>query len=1123
MGPKQLYLHTSNRMENLAERLVEVTTNQPLSSTLSQESVMTLNPGIARWLRFEIAKKTGVAFGWDFPLPGKLYKQLLSGITPTFEEDGFFNENEARWRLSEILTRLEDRPRFADLRSYCAVTSPTRRFSLACRLSRLFDEYLVYRPEQIIEWETGDIPGYDWQGELWKRLIRSLYKGNRAPRHLARHWHELSQSDPNTLKPDLSVWPERICVFGVSSLAPLYLDFLDTVSHFRPVHIFLLQPSNLYWADLKSAKEIAKIASRPPNQSEDVERSPEDWIHDSGNPLLPSLGKQGQIFLDLLIDKDPLQDDLCFQEPDTASQLQSLQNDLFNIVDRGASNETDFSNKDPFPKYDASLQFHLCSSRRREIESLWDYLIDRFDRNDDLTGSQILVMAPNIQKYSSHIEAVFGGKRGSPFEIPFSIADRSSQKTSPVLSGLSAILYSPSGRASSKDISAIIESTLIREVFSFSDDDLQTIVYWIQEIGVTWGWDKEHRKQHKSFPTDRNTWAELEYRLSAGLCFAADERLDETLEFSPFTDIESGLSETAGRFLELLELLQNTRRSYHETHSLEDWQTRALALVSRLHCDRDDWSRDYQTATNTIRDALPAIEGLSCTGAEAFQSLLDKLEKEASRSGYLSGGITFCSLKPMRAIPARTICLIGMNNADFPRNPTRLSFDLLSTQFRRGDRNTRDEDRQFFLETLLSVRESLYISYQALSPNSESKKEPSSVVSELQNYLHRFLDQEEYQKFVFTHYRQPFDPAYFQGDRLHTFDPQRSQVRNDFDQARSESNRKPSLAGERPAPERLTQIELEELLRYFKDPARHYIENQVRARVARSSDDLEEMDTLDFEALNKYQFRDELLERIKTGTSLKTLTPKSLAGRKWLPPGFPERTVFNGELEKAAPIAAFYERRLQEQPLQTISIRLSIGSLTLLAQVALHQGSACQTLVFAGKLNPARFLESWIQHLVVCCYTNQVNLPPAETIVLSLDDKSKFHRFHATDQAESILQSLIDHYQNGAATPWPLFPKLSFETYKKWHRSKLTKESEQGPSPAESEALQFAQDEISRAQRPNPNSLYPARFTWTEHDAFCFGDFFELPNDYVALCQNLWGPFTASSEEVKPAQVLSTP
>ena len=349
MRIKELYLHTSNRIESLAERLVQVSRTQPLESALSQETVMTLNPGMARWLRFRIAQSQGVAFGWEFPFPGSLFERILSGFDREHAANGLFDENLARWELFDLLGSIENSEQFALLRRYCDQSS-TRRLQLASKLAWLYDQYLLYRPDTIIDWESGRDPG-NWQGELWRRLLPRAFPGERRPKHIARIWQDLRIGRPDHLKPNESEWPERIAVFGVSSLPPLHLDILDVVSRFRPVHIFLLQPSDLYWADLRSSKQIARTSERAATENPELDLDFEDLSFEIGNPLLPSFGKQGQAFLDLILDKNPIQDDAAFLEPERTSQLSCLQADLFVLEGRSQNDSPQY----PFPRYDGSI------------------------------------------------------------------------------------------------------------------------------------------------------------------------------------------------------------------------------------------------------------------------------------------------------------------------------------------------------------------------------------------------------------------------------------------------------------------------------------------------------------------------------------------------------------------------------------------------------------------------------------------------------------------------------------------------------------------------------------------------------------------------------------------------
>ena len=1096
MGPKQLYLHTSNRIESLAARLVEVAARNPSPSALSRETVMTLNPGMARWLSFEIARQSGVAFGWEFPLPAKLFNRVLAGFAPDFELRGAFPENLARWHLADLLAKLEDQPRFSLVRHYCQSGSPQRRFAFASRLARLFDEYLVYRPDTITAWEDDPSSNYDWQPEIWRRLLRQLSPSQRQPRHIARLWSELRYTDPASLQPRLDAWPQRLFLFGVSALAPLHLDLLDTLAHFRPVHIFLLQPSDLYWADLKSSKDIQKTATRAARRQASQVVKPEDWLFETGNPLLPAFGKQSQMFLDLVIDKDPQQDDSSFDPPDEDTQLHALQADLFTLACR------DFAETgESLPPYDGTLQIHSCANRRREVETLWDFLIARFESDPTLAPSQILVMAPDIQKYRSHIEAVFKSKRGTHLEIPYTVADTSAASTGGPLGGLAALFRSANTRASAAEVLALLETPLLREAFRFSDLDLERIEFWIRELGIAWGWGADHRRSRDAFPTDRNTWSELRSRLSAGLAFSSDAPLPSG--FSAYPEIEADLCDTAGRLLECLALLSSLREGYAQTHRLDLWQHRLLAWLGQVSTEREDWQTDYLRASDLIVEAVPDLPSLDATGMEVFAAVADALDAQSGSGGYLSGGVTFCSLKPMRAIPADTICLVGMNRLDFPRRATRLSFDLLARNPRPGDRSAREEDRQFFLETLLSVRSHLFISYEGSAGTSDATKEPSTVVEELQNYLRRALPPEDYQAILHTQRRLSFDPAYFGDGPLFTYDPERAELRRRFDLASHERPQKTDTP-ESPPNSEPQSLDLESFIAFFRDPAKAFATGPAKLRLLTDDDPLPEIDTLFPDGLDRFQFRQTIADTLAQGEPLDSLSRAAIAQRKMLPPGYSESTTFASEIESAVAIAACLGPTTPSAHL----VSISLDSLQINAAIQLRQPSSRQLLLAAGELNAPRLIDAWIRHLVALCAVPEFC---GQTVVATLQPKQEHALFASVENARALLHQLALLYCLGQTSPLPLLPKLSRKCYLFWAKSKL-----EDPDSRAEAALADARKTLDRGQEDND---FIKTFEWSPYDQACFGDDFLPDNAFLERAIDFWQPLEAALTSLKTASL----
>lgn len=1097
MSVKQLYLHTSNRIESLAERLAQVSRSQPLDSLIAQETVMTLNPGMARWLRFRIAELEGVSFAWEFPFPGALFERLLIGFEPKHQHAGTFDENRARWELFDLLGALETDERFASARRYCE-TSDSRRLQLAIKLAWLYDQYLLYRPDSIVDWEAGRNSG-DWQAELWRRLAQRIFPTNSRPKHIARIWNDLRLASPDSMRIRKGNWPDRISIFGVSSLPPLYLDLLERVSLHLPVHIYLLQPSDLYWADLKTRKQIVKATNRSADPQSTFDLDEDRIAFEVGNPLLPSCGKQGQGFLDAIIDKDPDHDDSAFVEPGLDTQLHCLQSDLLKLEGRFGLETVEY----PFPEYDGSIQIHSASTPRREIESLWDYLVDYFATVDQAEAKDVLVMAPDIQDYASHIESVFERETSSGSNIPYSIADQSGIEESAFLSGAIAYLQFASERASATQTIGLLKLPLTREAFDFSEEEIQRIEFWIRESKVVWGWNSNHRQLRDGFPTDRSTWKEFRERIGAGLAYRDDQVLLAD-RFSPLAEIEGEGARLAGRFADWLNLLESLANDSLREGSVADWNQRLCVFLDQLKPSDEVEERRYFGAIEAIQEALPIDCSVPVAGREVYSNVIQALQSSAPTSGYLSGRVTFCSLKPMRSIPAKAICLLGMNGDRFPRKSIRTPFDLLSRETRRGDRNTRDEDKQFLLETLLSARDRLYFSFQGFSPVSDSEREPSTVLSELIDYLENASpDQSPFP--IVVHKRQSYDPDYFAGKELFTYSAVRANHGKAYLGLSDEPKDQPISPESRESSAPL-EIDIDSFIGFFRDPQKTFARNALEIAFPRQEETLSESDPLNQDPLARYELRTRLAEAIRSGQSLDSIDIRLIASRKLLPPGHLETLTYETIVSHASNVAKLWQEEGVSSETSSIEIEQAIGETRLKGRLRFNRTNSCRFIVLPGKLTAKNRIDSWIQHLIA----NTVE--PIASRVFSLDHNEPSAELPPSSKALEVLETLVDIFIEGQTNPLPFFPQLSWDAL-----TDLEKRSTDSwiSDPLETFASKSAR--LFRSQRAQ--TLYQ-KYPWDSYARSCFGDSPQFDARYARFALRIWQPYRDAIEAAQPEEAI---
>ncbi len=72
-----LKLHTSNRLETLAESLAQ-TIRRPLRSPFQPELVMVQSQGMARWLKLQLAGRHGICANYSFPFPRAFCAEVLA-------------------------------------------------------------------------------------------------------------------------------------------------------------------------------------------------------------------------------------------------------------------------------------------------------------------------------------------------------------------------------------------------------------------------------------------------------------------------------------------------------------------------------------------------------------------------------------------------------------------------------------------------------------------------------------------------------------------------------------------------------------------------------------------------------------------------------------------------------------------------------------------------------------------------------------------------------------------------------------------------------------------------------------------------------------------------------------
>ncbi len=1030
-----LNLYTSTRMEVLVDTLAAAL-RQPLASAFTKEVIVVQSRGMQRWLSMELASRFGVWANGHYPFPNAMVQELFGVLFSEKPDTSSFAPEVMSWRIMRMLPELLDTESFGTLRRYLSDDPDgLKLFQLSEKIADTFDQYTLFRPEMLSSWEVGDSEssGDEWQPILWRKLAEGegMHRGKLK---------ELFCRDLNPLSPGVEKIPERITLFGISYLPKFHLDMLSAVAKVTEVNLFLLSPTSEYWGDILSRKAIARLPEE------------ERALRTEGNPLLASLGRIGRDFSDMIIDMSDsaFHQDERYDDPGEECLLHALQSDILNLS--GTGEEGELRTLDPL---DRSLRIHSCHSPLREIEVLYDNILAMLEEYPELSPRDIVVMTPDIEIYSPYISSVFGAG-GNGAGLHYSIADRRMMHEGEIASAVLKLLALPGSRLAASELFDLLASPPVSRRFSLDVDELELIRGWIEKSGIRWGMDEDDRTA-RNLPAYRdNSWRAGLDRLLLGYAMPDENQLFNGI--LPYDDMPGSVSESLGKFAEFVERVDRFVESFERHRTLEEWRIQFQALLADFITPSDNSEREFAAIT-----ALAEELGNTSTAAEYTDAvtpavmlswLRARLEQQEQGLGFMTGGITFCAMLPMRSIPFRVVVLIGMNDNAFPRQSRAPGFDLIAREPRKGDRSLRNEDRYLFLESILSARDLLYISYVGQSIRDNSELPPSVLVSELLDAVRRGFSlpggASVEERLVVRHRLQAFNREYFTASSpifSYSAENYRALVEKESATAHSRPFMSAPLAE---LPEEWKTVSLARLLRFYDNPSGFFLEQRLGIRLEGSAEPLEDREPFAVEGLELYSLKQELLEVVLGGGESRDLLPL-FRSRGMLPPALHGEQLFSRILGEVEEFAATVQGSIGgREALEPLEVDLQLGAFRLTGGLERLWPHSLLHYRYA-RLKMKDIMRSWIEHLVL----NSVAQPgyPSRTSLVMDDDT---RTFEPVEGAAALLEKLLIHYWQGMSMPMRFFPRSSYAyatkgpdaALKEWRDDTFNNRPGEGSDPA---------------------------------------------------------------------------
>ena len=984
-----LNLHRAQRADRLVDVLAGILADPP-EDPFAAEVVSVPTRGIERWLVQRLSGRLGtsgtqpagdgdgICAGVEFPFPGRLVGAALalaSGIEPDL--DPWLPERMV-WQLLAIVEEALEEPWMALLAGHLQ-SGRERRFARLRRLAHLFDQYAERRPELLLAWARGEEPDqqHEWQAELWRRLRERIGVPSGAERLR-------SASERLREEPEIVDLPDRITLFGLTRIPPGQLQVLQALAHAREVHLMLLHPSPALW------KRVSEWTGDSPVHSLPL-RAQDPTAALGANRLLASWGRDSRE-LQLVLSRGGWVNDhhhgVAATEP--ATLLGRLQADIH--ADRtapGAPLPGAADERLPLREDDASIRIHSCHGRARQVQVLREAILHRLAEDPTLEPRDIVVMCPDIESFAPLVQATFGD--GGEVDLRVRLADRSLRQVNPLLNVVARLLELGRARLTASEVLDFADTEPVRRRFRFDDDDLGQIQSWVADAAIHWGLDASHRRDYRLDKLEAGTWRAGLRRLLLGVASSeADRRLYErTL---PLDAVDSGSIELAGRFAELVDRLGATLDSLNDPHTVGVWASALAAAVDALAAtaERDEWQRrELDRLLGQISDEAAGAAKL--TPSEIRALLADRLQGRPTRANFRSGNLTVCTLLPMRSVPHRVVCLLGLDDGAFPRHTARDGDDLLLHTPQVGDRDPRSEDRQLLLDALLAAQETLIITYSGSDERTNAPLPPAVPVAELLDAIDataRCTGGDAGSRVVVRHPLQPFDPRNFTAGELTGTEPW-SYDPVALDGARAlllpRSRAAPFLPAPLPAPAGADAVALADLIEFAQRPVRAFLRQRLGLSTGAEPDDVSDGLPVELTGLDNWRVGQNLLDGVLAGIPPRECALAEIA-RGTLPPGALGEPVIRLAWPRVQAIAAHagvYGGGVEPATLET-NVMLP-GGIRLTGTVS---GVRAGVLVGVGysRLGPRQRIAAWVRLLALTAAHPEV---PYEAVTIGRGNRDR--------------------------------------------------------------------------------------------------------------------------------------
>lgn len=706
-----------------------------------QQQIIVPNTAIAKWLKDQIAIKYGICANLDcVVLPSPVLDNTYYANHPECLQ---FNFDQAKYMIYSYLcsTKLEDN--VDELNSYIyveGVLDKLRIYQLATQLHKIFYEYMYLRTEDLIDLSRSKIQ--NWQ----KKIIEHLFTQIGAAKTFLDVYKYFMSADLNLMQ-----LPKNLVIFGLNSIYPSQLQLLGRLSNRINIYWYYQTPSYQYYGDLLSDRARAQLEQKLLRYPD---LNPDDLALQDGNPLLANLAGQSREFTELLIASDV---DISTFAPSVSCKantiLQQIQEDIRSIkyrvepAYRFGNNQNiyadpiDISNKivddaiHDLPQSQTSIKINICHNRMREVQVMFNELLELLNKNPAANLGDILITAPDIDDYAPYITAVFDNEVVGMGKLLYNITGNRKYKDYKILETLKTLLGAPYVLTANYFMQILIQSEL-RENLAITITDIELVRRWLYDNKTHFGYDERDYVVSGYVDYQIHSFKQFMNNIVLGACisdnvwqsgiplYAANGH-----KYVPYDNLDNNQVKLCNKLIILINQLEElNHRFYRDATNYNELTVGEIyTILTSLNnsCLKDKNSINHfelflgelQVVPQDLVITLPILN-----------MLLDEYIESSTNSFTLNGNISCASMHYVRNIPYKYTYVLGLNFGEYPSGYTPHELSLLAHDWFLADRNYNLEDKQIFLDTILACTEQLYLSYIGRRETDNSEIKPSPLL-----------------------------------------------------------------------------------------------------------------------------------------------------------------------------------------------------------------------------------------------------------------------------------------------------------------------------------------------------------------------------------------------------------